>query len=45
MALVGEVGELLENFQWLTPEQATEVMGSGRAEDVRGRADLPPAPN
>ena len=35
MALAGEVGELLEIFQWLTAEQAAEVMGSGRAEDVR----------
>ncbi len=35
MALAGEVGELLEIFQWLTPEQAVEVMDSGRAEDVR----------
>jgi len=35
MALAGEVGELLEIFQWLTPEQAAEVMGSSRAEDVR----------
>jgi NTP pyrophosphatase (non-canonical NTP hydrolase) len=35
MALAGEVGELLEIFQWLTPEQAAEVMGSGRADDVR----------
>lgn len=35
MALAGEVGELLEIFQWLTPEQATEVMRSSRAEDVR----------
>ena len=35
MALAGEVGELLEIFQWLTPEQATEVMGTARAEDVR----------
>jgi NTP pyrophosphatase (non-canonical NTP hydrolase) len=35
MALAGEVGELLEIFQWLTPEQAAEVMKSGRAEDVR----------
>ena len=35
MALAGEVGELLEIFQWLTPEQATEVMGSARADDVR----------
>jgi NTP pyrophosphatase (non-canonical NTP hydrolase) len=35
MALAGEVGELLEIFQWLTPEQAAEVMGAGRADDVR----------
>ena len=35
MALAGEVGELLEIFQWLTPEQAAEVMDSGRADDVR----------
>jgi hypothetical protein len=28
MALAGEVGELLEIFQWLTPEQAAEVMDS-----------------
>jgi NTP pyrophosphatase (non-canonical NTP hydrolase) len=35
MALAGEVGELLEIFQWLTPEQAAEVMDSDRADDVR----------
>jgi NTP pyrophosphatase (non-canonical NTP hydrolase) len=35
MALAGEVGELLEIFQWLTPDQATEVMTSARADDVR----------
>ena len=35
MALAGEVGELLEIFQWLTPEQAVEVMDSSRADDVR----------
>jgi len=35
MALAGEVGELLEIFQWLTPEQAAEVMDSGRADEVR----------
>jgi NTP pyrophosphatase (non-canonical NTP hydrolase) len=34
MALVGEVGELLEIFQWLTPEQAAAVMKSPRADDV-----------
>jgi len=26
MALVGEVGELIEHFQWLTPEESAEVM-------------------
>jgi NTP pyrophosphatase (non-canonical NTP hydrolase) len=25
MALVGEVGELVEHFQWLTPEESLEV--------------------
>jgi NTP pyrophosphatase (non-canonical NTP hydrolase) len=34
MALAGEVGELLEIFQWLTPEEADAVMGSPRADDV-----------
>ncbi len=34
MALAGEVGELLEIFQWLTPEQASEVMRGDRANDV-----------
>ncbi|TVR37515.1 MAG: nucleotide pyrophosphohydrolase [Nitriliruptor sp.] len=34
MALAGEVGELLEIFQWLTPEQANAVMESARADDV-----------
>jgi dCTP diphosphatase len=28
MALVGEVGELVEIFQWLTPEQSADVMSS-----------------
>ncbi|MGW1501948.1 hypothetical protein ACWCQW_25820 [Streptomyces mirabilis] len=26
MSLAGESGELLEVFQWLTPEQSSEVM-------------------
>jgi len=34
MALAGEVGELLEIFQWLTPEQAVAVMDGDRADDV-----------
>lgn len=36
MALAGEAGELLEIFQWLTPEQSTDVMDEPeRAEHVR----------
>jgi NTP pyrophosphatase (non-canonical NTP hydrolase) len=35
MALAGEVGELLEVFQWLTPDEAAAVMATARAEDVR----------
>lgn len=34
MALAGEVGELVEIFQWLTPEQAAAVMEGARAGDV-----------
>jgi dCTP diphosphatase len=34
MALAGEVGELLEIFQWLTPEEAATVMEGDRATDV-----------
>lgn len=36
MALSGEVGELAAEFQWLTPEQAAQVMDDPeRAEAVR----------
>ena len=36
MALAGEVGELLEIFQWLTPEQSNNVMSDARTvEHVR----------
>ncbi|MFG2167916.1 nucleotide pyrophosphohydrolase [Micromonospora chersina] len=31
MALAGEVGELLAEFQWLTPEQAATVMDDPEA--------------
>ncbi|NBE79564.1 nucleotide pyrophosphohydrolase [Micromonospora rubida] len=31
MALAGEVGELLAEFQWLTPEQAAAVMDDAEA--------------
>jgi NTP pyrophosphatase (non-canonical NTP hydrolase) len=34
MALSGEVGELVEIFQWLTPDEAAAVMESARAGDV-----------
>lgn len=36
MALAGEVGELTELFQWLTPEESAAVMTTeGKAERVR----------
>jgi NTP pyrophosphatase (non-canonical NTP hydrolase) len=31
MALAGEVGELLAEFQWLTPEESVEVMADPQA--------------
>lgn len=34
MALAAEAGELLEPFQWLTPEEAGEIMSGPRAEDI-----------
>lgn len=37
MALAGEAGELLAEFQWLTPEQSARVMADPeRAPRVRG---------
>jgi NTP pyrophosphatase (non-canonical NTP hydrolase) len=35
MALAGEVGELLAELQWLTPEESSAVMGSDVGERVR----------
>jgi dCTP diphosphatase len=35
MALSVEASELLEVFQWLTPDQAENVMSSDRAREVR----------
>ena len=35
MALAGEVGELVEIFQWLSAEQAAAVMDGDRSDDVR----------
>ena len=41
MALAGEVGELVEIFQWLSAEESAAVMSSPRAQDVRdGLADV-----
>ncbi len=34
MALVGETGELVEHFQWLTPEQA-QALPTDKLEEVR----------
>lgn len=34
MALTGEVGELVEIFQWLSPAASAEVMDGPRAADV-----------
>ncbi|SCL29649.1 NTP pyrophosphatase, house-cleaning of non-canonical NTPs [Micromonospora nigra] len=39
MALAGEVGELLAELQWLTPEQAATVMADPEAGD-RVRAEI-----
>jgi len=39
MALAGEVGELIAEFQWLTPEQAAIVM-SDEAHGARVRAEI-----
>jgi dCTP diphosphatase len=36
MALAGEAGELLELFQWLTPEESQQVMSdSAKAKEIR----------
>lgn len=37
MALAGEAGELLAEFQWLTPEQADAVMDDPRPAHASGR--------
>lgn len=34
MALAGEAGELLEIFQWLTPEQAARVADTARGKEA-----------
>lgn len=35
LALTGEVGELAEIFQWMTDEQAAQVMATEKAEHVK----------
>ena len=39
MALAGEVGELVAEFQWLTPEESSAVMADASAAD-RVRAEI-----
>jgi len=40
MALAGEVGELLEHFQWLTAEQSTELPDETREKVEQEIADV-----
>jgi NTP pyrophosphatase (non-canonical NTP hydrolase) len=40
MALTGEVGELVEHFQWLTPDQAANLPDSVREEVALEAADV-----
>jgi len=40
MALAGEVGELVAEFQWLTPDQAATVMTDDAEAAARIRAEL-----
>jgi dCTP diphosphatase len=40
MALAGEVGELIEHFQWLTPEQAGSLPARVRGEVALEAADV-----
>lgn len=40
MALAGEVGELVAEFQWLTPEQAATVMTDDPAVAAQIRAEI-----
>jgi NTP pyrophosphatase (non-canonical NTP hydrolase) len=40
MALVAEAGELVEHFQWLTPEQADDLPPAARAEVELEIADV-----
>ena len=40
MALAGESGEVLEHFQWLTPDQAANLPAATRAEVALECADV-----
>ena len=40
MALVAEAGELVEHFQWLTPEQSSDLPAETRAEVELEIADV-----
>jgi NTP pyrophosphatase (non-canonical NTP hydrolase) len=40
MALCGEAGELIEHFQWLTPEESDAIMGEKSAEVEDELADV-----
>jgi NTP pyrophosphatase (non-canonical NTP hydrolase) len=40
MALVGEAGELVEQFQWLTPEESANLPAESRAEVELEIADV-----
>lgn len=40
MALSGEIGELLEHFQWLTPEQSADLPDATRSAVAQEIADV-----
>ena len=40
MALAGEAGDLIEHFQWLTPEQSARLPDDTRAEVALEMADV-----
>jgi NTP pyrophosphatase (non-canonical NTP hydrolase) len=40
MAMAGEAGEVLEHFQWLTPEEAATLPAQTRAEVALELADV-----
>ena len=40
MALIGEVGELLEHFQWLTEEQSKNLEADAKTEVAEELADI-----